>query len=317
MTRKVAAVFLLVAVVALGGCASSRYPAPVLERKPVKTAKAPKARKGEPDWRPKSHVVKKGETLYSIALEYGFGYRELAELNNLDDPNKIQVGQELRLTVPSGGTAAKPAKPGPAPGALPLLVTQPKAVRLPYSEQALASLEKPAEPAKPVVKPVEPAKPAKPADKPPVKVADKTPEKTGPSPAPEAPDDSAADEDVKWVWPAKGKVVARFNDSSNKGIDIAGNTGDPVLASDDGKVVYSGSGLRGYGKLIIIKHNKTYLSAYAHNSRILVKEGQSVAKGQKIGEMGSSDTDRVKLHFEIRRFGKPVDPMKYLAGDKT
>ncbi|MGA8034035.1 MAG: peptidoglycan DD-metalloendopeptidase family protein, partial [Casimicrobiaceae bacterium] len=121
------------------------------------------------------------------------------------------------------------------------------------------------------------------------------------------------DDQLNWMWPAKGKVVAQFSDTANlKGIDIAGTAGEPVYASAAGRVVYAGSGLRGYGKLIIIKHNATYLSAYAHNQNILVKEGQQVARGQKIAEMGSTDASRVMLHFEIRRFGKPMDPEKFL-----
>jgi lipoprotein NlpD len=120
------------------------------------------------------------------------------------------------------------------------------------------------------------------------------------------------DEELGWIWPGKGAVVAEFDESKNKGVDIAGSAGDSVLAAADGKVVYAGAGLRGYGNLIILKHNNTYLSAYAHNQSLLVKEDQSVKKGQKIAEMGSSDTDRVKLHFEVRRQGKPVDPLKYL-----
>ena len=121
------------------------------------------------------------------------------------------------------------------------------------------------------------------------------------------------DEDLDWAWPSKGKIIASFNESASlKGLDISGKAGQPVLASAPGKVVYSGSGLRGYGKLVIIKHNKTFLSAYAHNSQILVREGQTVTKGQRIAEMGDSDADQVKLHFEIRRMGKPVDPLKYL-----
>jgi lipoprotein NlpD len=132
------------------------------------------------------------------------------------------------------------------------------------------------------------------------------------APSPPTPDD-ADDDHLSWSWPAKGKVIAGFSESANlKGIDIAGSMGEPVVASAPGKVVYAGSGLRGYGKLIIIKHNKTYLSAYAHNREILVKEGQQVAKGQKIAEMGNSDADQVKLHFEIRRLGKPMDPARYL-----
>jgi lipoprotein NlpD len=123
---------------------------------------------------------------------------------------------------------------------------------------------------------------------------------------------------LEWSLPAHGKVIGRFSESANrKGIDIAGKLGQPVMASANGKVVYSGSGLRGYGKLIIIKHNNTYLSAYAHNNKILVKEGQSVSRGQKIAEMGSTDSKGVELHFEVRRYGKPVDPAKYLPLGKS
>jgi lipoprotein NlpD len=117
---------------------------------------------------------------------------------------------------------------------------------------------------------------------------------------------------VEWAWPASGRVLAGFSESTNKGVDIAGKVGDPVLASASGRVVYSGQGLRGYGKLIIIKHNPTYLSAYAHNNNLLVKEGQNVVRGQKIAEIGSTDASQAKLHFEIRRLGKPIDPVKLL-----
>jgi lipoprotein NlpD len=134
---------------------------------------------------------------------------------------------------------------------------------------------------------------------------------TPPSDAP-APPHSPGEDDLAWIWPAEGAQLAGFDEVKNKGIDIAGRAGDPVLASADGRVVYSGAGLRGYGNLIILKHNNTYLTAYAHNQTLLVKEDQAVRKGQKIAEMGSSDADRVKLHFEIRRQGKPVDPLKYL-----
>ena len=121
------------------------------------------------------------------------------------------------------------------------------------------------------------------------------------------------DDGVSWSWPASGKVVSTFNDSANlKGIGIAGKRGQPVLASAPGRVIFSGTGIRGFGKLIVIKHNNIFLSVYAHNHELLVKEGQNVAKGQKIAEMGSTDTDQVKLHFEIRRYGKPVDPAKLL-----
>jgi lipoprotein NlpD len=132
---------------------------------------------------------------------------------------------------------------------------------------------------------------------------------SAPKPAPAA---SGSDEDVAWIWPAQGAVLAGFDEAKNKGMDISGRAGDAVMASADGRVVYAGAGLRGYGNLIILKHNNTFLTAYAHNQTLLVKEDQSVRKGQKIAEMGSSDADRVKLHFEIRRQGKPVDPAKYL-----
>ena len=120
------------------------------------------------------------------------------------------------------------------------------------------------------------------------------------------------DEDVGWIWPAQGNLIAGFDEAKNKGLDISGKSGDAVLVAADGRVVYAGAGLRGYGNLIILKHNNTYLTAYAHNQTLLVKEDQSVQKGQKIAEMGNSDADRVKLHFEIRRQGKPVDPARYL-----
>jgi lipoprotein NlpD len=122
----------------------------------------------------------------------------------------------------------------------------------------------------------------------------------------------AGEDDVAFIWPTAGGLVAGFDEAKNKGLDLGGKAGDAVLAAADGRVVYAGAGLRGYGNLLILKHNNTYLTAYAHNQTLLVKEDQSVRKGQKIAEMGSSDADRVKLHFEIRRQGKPVDPAKYL-----
>ena len=208
--------------------------------------------------------------------------------------------------------------PAPTPGArnTETYKTQPKAIKEPYSEQALRDAQSGATSASasaapqvasapsPVASAVPPPAPAPKAEPPMVA-------RVEPKPAPAPPPEG--DEKVDWVWPAKGKVVTGFSEAASlKGIDIAGSSGQPVTASAGGKVVYAGTGLRGYGKLIIIKHNGTYLSAYAHNKEILVKEGQQVAKGQKIAEMGSTDADQVKLHFEIRRQGKPVDPMRYL-----
>jgi lipoprotein NlpD len=136
---------------------------------------------------------------------------------------------------------------------------------------------------------------------------------TAPAATPAAP--SAAEDAISFQWPARGNLISGFDESKNKGLDIGGKVGDPVLAAADGRVVYAGAGLRGYGNLIILKHNNTYLTAYAHNQTLLVKEDQVIKRGQKIAEMGNSDADQVKLHFEIRRQGKPVDPAKYLSAN--
>ena len=300
--------FVGVALVAilLSSCAATR-PAPVMETTQPQTAKPvvvtkPNAKAG--DWRPQTYTVQKGDTLYSIALEHGLDYKEMAQLNNIAPPYVIQIGQVLTLKPAEEVVTIAPLKSMPPPRSKPLpapsfLKTGPKAVKVPYSEQAM--LARTEQPAVPESKPVPVQKPVT--------------ENKGESPSQAT---SGMDENsVDWGWPVHGKILNGFNDSTNKGLDIAGKMGQPVQAAASGKVVYSGSGLRGYGKLIIIKHNKAYLSAYAHNNVILVKEGQSVLKGQKIGEMGDSDANQVKLHFEIRQFGKPVDPLKYLPADKS
>ncbi len=170
-------------------------------------------------------------------------------------------------------------------------------MREPYSEQAVRDVARGAQAAPEVVAMAPPSTAAKPE-----------------APRPAAPATEPEDDDrIDWLWPAKGKVVSGFSETANlKGIDIAGTAGDPVIASAAGKVLYVGTGLRGYGKLVIVKHNKSWFSVYAHNREILVKEGQQVTRGQKIAEMGNTDADQVKLHFEIRRMGKPVDPARYL-----
>ena len=289
------ALLLAAAIAALGGCAS-RQPAPVIERAPGAQAPAappvaPPARAAAVDQRPETYTVKRGETLYGIALDHGLDYRELAEWNGISNPNLIRVGDTLRLRAPAtaaapeGAAQVKPVTSAVALESRPLGAGASAATKKP-DEITVARIE----PRPPELKP--------------------KPEAPPPGPRPEAQSDD--DEKVDWAWPASGKIVAKFADPVNKGVDISAKRGDPVLASAPGRVVYSGSGLRGYGKLIIIKHNPTYLSAYAHNDQILVKEGQSVAKGQKIGEVGSTDADAPKLHFEIRRLGKPVDPLKFL-----
>ena len=315
--------------------------------RPVAGAGAAAEAGAEVDWRPESYLVKRGDTLYTIALDHGLDYKELASWNQLEDPNLIKVGQQLRLRPPpgwkpdpseegvvAGAVAAEPpieSKPLEAPPPPPVKST-PKGIKAPYSEQALAQLTR--DPTKAPSSP-EP-KPAAPEPKPEPKsepraaapastaaassaVAAVSPKAPAPSvqatpPKPdEKPSNAALPDSVQWVWPTTGKVLHPFNQGPNpKGVAIGGSAGQAIVASAAGKVVYSGSGLRGYGKLIIIKHNNTYLSVYAHNRELLVKEGERVSKGQRIAEMGSTDSDRVGLHFEIRRLGKPVDPLKYL-----
>jgi len=327
----------LLAVI-LGACAS-RTRAPVEDRtaQPAPpSASAPAAASApaspaEAESRGPTYTVKRGDTLYQIALDHGLDYKELAAWNNLENPNKILTGQVLRVTAPGDATAAAagvttaPLKVAPAvtesrpgnvaPGAPPASASaptaarnadnyksSPKAFKEPYSEQALRDVARAAQAPPEVVAAATPSITARP--EPPRSV----------SPAAATPSAELDDEDkLDWLWPAKGKVVVGFSETANlKGIDIAGAAGEPVIASAAGKVVYVGNGLRGYGKLVIVKHNKTWLSAYAHNREILVKEGQQVVRGQKIAEMGNTDADQVKLHFEIRRLGKPVDPARYL-----
>lgn len=272
----------LIAVVALLSACSAMAPAPVRDGKPP------------PEGAPASvtpegvHIVRPGDTLMGIARLYGVTAKDLALWNTLTDPNQLQVGQEVRV-APPGGTVVQPiaiAQPvevqpiGPGTAIVGTPIKQePKGGKRPYTDEAWAALQ----PA-----PVAP---------PPVSVT-ADPAKGGPASV--------------WRWPVLGRVIATFDEATNKGVDIAGKPGDPVSAAAGGKVVYSGSGLRGYGKLVIIKHDADYLSAYAHNQQLLVKEGESVNQGQKIAELGSTDSDRPKLHFEIRKQGRPVDPLKYL-----
>jgi lipoprotein NlpD len=333
------------AAVLLAGCAA-RIPAPVEERgaraaKPVTVAPPAAAPAPESERGPETYTVKRGDTLHAIALDHGLDYRELAAWNNVENVNVIRVGQVLRLAPPGEPAAAAvtttplraappivpgDARPAPSPSATPLVVpgsrnadnykVQPKGIKEPYSEQALRDVARavsatPPAPPPPAVEASAPATVARVEAKPvPGPVA-------APAPAPSTESRPAAmdgdDEKLEWTWPASGKLITGFSDNANlKGIDISGKAGQPVLASAAGKVVYAGTGIRGYGKLVIVKHSSTYLSAYAHNKEIVVKEGQQVARGQKIAEMGNTDAEQVMLHFEIRRQGKPVDPLKYL-----
>nr|WP_322978691.1 peptidoglycan DD-metalloendopeptidase family protein [Pseudomonas sp. C11] len=224
------------------------------------------------------YVVQRGDTLYSIAFRFGWDWKALAAHNGLRDPYLIRVGQVIRFDnrQASGSPVVASAPSNPAPQA---------------------------PPSQPVSQPVVVTAP--------VATAPKQPVASTPATTPVTPVTRSA---TGWAWPTQGAVISRFssNGSLNKGIDIAGELGQPVLAASDGSVVYAGSGLRGYGELVIIKHSDTYVSAYGHNRRLLVREGQQVKAGQRIAEMGSTGADRVKLHFEIRRQGKPVDPLQYL-----
>lgn len=288
-------------VVLTAGCAS-KVTAPVRDAGSIPQAAPVAERKGE-------HVVQTGDTLNALARQYGVSVADLVAWNGLSNPNQIHVGQSLRVAPEGGGEVAQaipivsepavsvPIGPmgseqptTPATAGVPIKQT-PLGGKQPYSDEAWARLQKPVEPAvetKPAVPPVADA-----------------PRLPGP--------------DGEWLWPVKGKIVLGFDEPvggdaklRNKGIDIAGTPGTPVLASAGGKVVYAGSGLRGLGKLVIIKHDDNYLTAYAHNQQLLVKEADAVTKGQQIAELGSTDADRPKLHFEIRKQGQPVDPMKYL-----
>jgi lipoprotein NlpD len=279
----------------LAGCASGpRAPAPVEDRSagvktPAMAAEAPRPAPGlENAGKPGYYTVRPGDTLIRIALDNGHNWRDVARWNNIDNPNLIEVGQVLRVMPPAPLAEVAVAKPVTSGNVVPSSGAVAPAASAPRVNASATASAAPgaAVPASATVASVPPVMP---------------------TPAP------AGEEDVPWGWPTgTGAVVAGFDEQRNKGLDIAGKPGDAVLASADGRVVYAGAGLRGYGNLIILKHNNTYLSAYAHNQSLLVKEDQTVRKGQKIAEMGSSDTDRVKLHFEIRRQGKPVDPARYL-----
>lgn len=233
-----------------------------------------------------SYTVKRGDTLLRIALEHGQNYRDLVAWNNLADANDIRVGQVLRV-APLNTVVER------TPG----VTTSP--IAMPPSDTRGSTAVVPKKPAP------EKTAPARAADAPLPPLA---PGAAGGAAAPVLSDE----ERVTWIWPTEGKVVGTFEEGKNKGLDIAGKLGQRVMAASAGKVMYAGSGIRGYGNLVIVKHSNSVLSAYAHNRAILVKEGDPVIKGQAIAEMGNSDSDSVKLHFEIRQQGKPVDPSRFL-----
>ena len=266
----------------LSACGTSLHRAPVEDRNPQQSrpaaevassaASSPEVKLppgAENAGKPGYYTVKPGDALIRIALDNGQSWRDVAKWNSLENPNRIEVGQVLRVVPPGVDASAVMAKP---------IASAPKVEARPLDA------------------------------KPPVAVASAPAASASPTPAA-----AAAEEDgLAWGWPVTQPVSAGFDEQRNKGLDFAGKPGDPVLAVADGRVVYAGSGLRGYGNLVIIKHNNTYLTAYAHNRAMLVEQDQVVRKGQRIAEMGSTESDTVKLHFEVRKLGKPVDPAKLL-----
>lgn len=288
-----------VALSTLAACATRLDQAPVVDRTGVLATSSasgtpPAVPLGPPP--PGYYRVKPGDTLYRIALENGQNYRDIAAWNNLTNPSQIEVDQLLRVVPPGANAAA--AVPGVATAPV---VNGGATQSVPLAGNA-ASAPTPA-----------PA-PATNGSMPPI-VGGSTATTIAPQPPVAANGASAlvqAGGSIKFAWPVNGPIIETFNDSTNKGVNIGGSVGDPIKAAADGRVVYAGNGLRGYGNLIIIKHDATYLTAYAHNSALMVKEGDSVTRGQKIAEMGKSDASRVMLHFEVRQQGKPVDPTKYL-----
>lgn len=291
--------FVLAALLLLAGCASNS-PAPVSDRsgQPMSTSPAPVAPKD-------TYTVKSGDTVRSIAREHNMDFRELIAMNNIESPDRIAPGKVLKIKPPADQSSsvastapvtsdvvvARPIGNDPVIEKRPLgsntdtLKREPKAGKEVYSDQALAQAQNQGQP-KPAVAEVKPE--AKPAE-------------TAP-----------AGEELAWIWPTGGKVITQFSEGGNKGIDIAGKMGDQVVAVGDGRVTNANNALRGYGYLIVIKHSGNFITVYAHNSKLLVKDGQTVTKGQKIAEMGNTDADQVKLHFEVRQQGKPVDPLQYL-----
>ena len=271
----------------LAACAGTQNRAPVIERSAAVSNKKPVSVKSvnkstDKDWRPDFYVVKKGDTLYSVGLEHGYDYKEIAQLNQIEQPYVIRVGQSLKLKDAKAPTKTQAPQQKAQEDDV---VIKP----LNTDAQAPASTELNEQKVTPA------STPAKTSNIQNIAFGNN-------------------EEITEWAWPTKGKITNGFTEGgSAKGIDIEGALGQDINSAGAGKVIYNGSDLRGYGNLVIVKHNKDYLSVYAHNNKILVKEGQQVLKGQKIAEMGSSGADKVKLHFEIRFQGKSVDPTKFLS----
>jgi len=290
----------VVMVAVLAACSSkpaNRAPVEDRSASATKPAVVPVTTDGKPlpgaenAGKPGYYTIRRGDSLMRIGLDTGQAWRDIARWNGIENPNLIEVGQVIRVVPPVGAVASSAASDAPS-----VAVTRP----------VTSSSVTPVTPGTVVPGPA-PAASAAASTAAPVASAS-----TSAAAASAAPAAVAGEDEIAFIWPSSGVLLAGFDEAKNKGVDLGGKPGDPVQAAADGRVVYAGAGLRGYGNLVILKHNNTYLTAYAHNQTLLVKEDQSVRKGQKIAEMGNSDADRVKLHFEIRRQGKPVDPAKYL-----
>lgn len=323
--------FIVVCIGLLAACASDE-PAPVEDRS-TRSEFAESEAARPPTTRPVpasgTYRVQAGDTLYAIAFNHGVDYRDLAQWNHIGQPYRIYVGQELRLDAPPAIASTAPApgnpvvaavpEPSSAPNVTPLTpAPPPRAPNPPPKPPASSAMFEtvPADQTPTAPAPVEAPPPKAAATNPPPPVMPPKPPIVAPaeSPKPSEPPPQLNAGGVSWRWPASGSVVGTFvsGDQTRQGIDIAGNEGDAVTATADGEVVYSGNGLIGYGELIIIKHNANFLSAYGHNRKRLVQEGEKVKAGQRIAEMGATSAARNELHFEIRKNGKPVNPLEYL-----
>lgn len=318
--------YLPLAFFLLVGCSTTQPPVPVVDSvKSGSSGPAKPIESNNPDSR--FYIVQKGDTLYGIALNHSIDFKKLAEWNDIADPKTIRPGQRISLSMPARDSqpelfalpqqpiattidpAISPADPINTTSqesnnivAAGKVKTSPKALKLPFSEQNAAQLQYATKSPLPMAQSSTVSSTA---------TEKNTKIEVAPQPESSKPDKAVNLSNADWIWPTTGKLLASFSKNS-KGVKISGQAGQPILASAAGEVVYSGHGLRGYGNLIIIKHDNTFLSAYAHNSKLLVKEGEAVIKGQKIAEMGNTDTDTIQLHFEIRKHGKPVDPLEYL-----
>ncbi|SAL12283.1 peptidase [Caballeronia choica] len=295
----------VIALSVLAACSTRMDQAPVVDRTgaPLSTEAAQAAQNGPPP--PGYYRVKPGDTLYRIALENGQNYHDIAAWNNLTNPNQIEVGQLVRVAPPGANLAAT------TPGVSTAPITPGGVQAQPLSGSTYGTPQPGVTTGTTAAPPVYGSASGMGAA-PGAAAGVGAAAGAGLAAGADTSGATAPAAQPAFIWPVRGPILGTFDDAKNKGLNIGGAAGDPVNASADGRVVYSGNGLRGYGNLIIIKHDATFLTAYAHNRALMVKEGDAVTKGQKIAEMGNSDSDRVMLHFEVRRQGKPVDPLKYL-----